>query len=263
MAALNESLEILLGRAVKFRAGLGYPPSGFPLVEANLTPIQQNLVMAKLGTYLATEIHSREGWGFGDIHPIKFLLNGQFQAKYSSWSEFLINKFDDHSRLMLAMKENHEPRFGPLTTLTPEQREQFDYVWGFRPAFRQLLNDSVLLLDDRFSSRLLQGNLHLGNIYVEGNHFKGLADFKQMVLGDPVDDLAYFSVMPGGNSLLPSLKYSWQEHFSEPDFDEKFHLYRLWQAYRKISTRYLNHKNLDQYPEPLEIAERELDEFGI
>lgn len=262
------------GRLVKFIAGFGLPPKGSSIEKSSdLTSNEIDTAIFDLGKFLAQNIHPKEGQGFGPVDSKELFFRKDFKGNYKSWFEYLMKRFEAQTNELLEIRKMETDLLGSYSArLSPEKRDRFENLCSVSSIteVRTLLSDSKVILRD-IQPNLIQGNLHLGNIYVSKGRFSGIEDFKQMNLGDSVDDLAYFSIMPGGEDLLPKLRLGWEEARGLGDvkaINERLHLYRLLQSYRKISTRYRKddkprHGNLNDHPEPLYIAAQEMKYFGI
>lgn len=137
--------------------------------------------------------------------------------------------------------------------LTSEQRKKILYIYyNFDKIKSQL--DSFEEFNQ--TSSILHGDLHPQHFIVNKGYLTGLIDFNRAIIGDPLFDIAYFSVMPHGELYKHILKTSGVQ------MDKKrFSLYRLLIATRKIYTRYIKFDYLDQYPEILDIVLEELDKI--
>lgn len=245
----------------KLALGFGWPPSGTPLEKqlekGNLTNDQLANIFPGVRHEL-TLIHAGTGEGFGWINPLKAFITHKFVGKYDSWHEFLLGFYDEQGKELEGIKAQEKETGKPHTILSKKHREQFDYLYGKRDLVRGILEKNGTLLSGT-SPQLLHGNLYAGSIFVDGQgHFKGLGDFSQMLIGDPLDDIAYLSVMPKGDLLAKLLQQEWANTTDAMNIEEKMHLYRLWESYRKIYTRYKRWGYLDEVPEPLVIAIEEI-----
>jgi len=221
---------------------------GDPLSSANIDFSQMKSVLTSAGESLA-EIHSIKLRGFG---PPK--SKNEFVGKYETWYEFITTFFDDYSRKIDT---------GDFSTeLSKANRSLFDKLMSKRDITRQLLEKNKNLINTA-EPRLLNGNLHIGSILVKDKKFAGFGDFSQILIGDPVDDLAYFSVMPRGEKLLPYLLKGWEKTQKRKLSKEKMQLYRLLEAYRKVFSRFIKHGYLEIYPEPLFIAQKQLQYYNM
>ncbi len=239
-----------------------FPPSGKPLEELSLDEITTRGIMEDLGKFLG-RLHSipREGYGWanGVLFNSTGILKGQHRSFYDFWLEFF-NSLSDEMHLTLIQ----EKKTGvSQTPLSPHNRELLEQLLDARSRVLRIMQQNRSLFDSA-PAKFLNGNIHLGSIYVDKGKFSGLADFNQFLFGDPVDDLAYFSVMPHGEKYLADVHWGWTRSFKEEpdDYYPRLHLYRLLEAYRKIFTRYTRHHYLEDYPEPLEIAGQELGYFS-
>lgn len=260
MRHMSERWKEQVGRLFKPALGFGMPPEGssLMLVEGSLNQRQIMSVLENAGRDL-TRIHATTGEGYGWINPLRAVITRRFVGKHGSWYEFLLAFYDQQTQTLDKIFADEKETGQYHTPLSRENREQLEYLHNQRPLVRSIFEKKRTLLSN-VSPQLLHGNLFIGSVFVRlDGSYAGLGDFTQMLLGDPVDDLAYFSVMPEGNVLLPTLQQGWKDVTGEMDIEEKIHLYRLWQSYRKTYTRYVKHRYLDRYPEPLAIGREEID----
>lgn len=259
---IKERVQEEIGRLIKPALGFGVPPEGQSL-EQNLTDGSLNqkqiiVVLQNVGQELA-KINIVRGEGFGWVNPLRAVITRRFVGKHESWYEFLLAFYDQQTQTLDKVFAEEKETGKYHTPMSQENREQLDYLHSQRPLVRGILEKKKGLLSN-VSPQLLHGNVYIGSIFVKPNgSYAGLGDFAQMLLGDPVDDLAYFSVMPKGDKLSPALQQGWKDATGEMDIEEKTHLYRLWQSYRKTYTRYIKHRYLNEYPEPLAIGREEID----
>lgn len=251
-----------IGRYFKPALGLGPLPDGDSLEqnlrEGVLSKEQITSVLENTGRELA-ELHAINGEGYGWINPLRAMITRNYVGKYETWYEFLITFYDEQTLVLDNVIAQEQETGKYHTPLSPENREQLEYLHSQRPLVREIFVSKKQMLAN-VSPQLLHGNVYTGSIFVDNDgNYSGLGDFTQMLLGDPIDDLAYFSVMPEGNTLLSTLQQGWQEVTENMDIEEKTHLYRLWESYRKIYTRYVKHRYLDDHPEPLQIGREEID----
>lgn len=243
------------------RLGVRFPPEGEPLENLKLSESEMRQVMADLGKYLA-KLHSIELVKYGPPDESVFNNTGELVGTYDSWYECILDFFNRQSELMDKTLKEEEANGQHWTFLSPQNRAIFMDLMAKRPLVRGVMDKHRKVIDTA-KSCLLNGNIHLGSIFVKENRFVGLGDFGQILIGDPVDDLAYFSMMPGGERLIGWVRQGWEELVKDQDFEQKLHLYRLFEAYRKIFTRYLKHRYLETYPEPLRIAQEELNHYNM
>jgi len=237
-------------------------PLGLDVLEfSKISQGKVKKVIYDLGEHLAI-LHSIEGSGYGIINQEAMLKRQELMGSHKSWYDFL------YERMEQTLKEakkvfDREKSLGKFTSkISSDKREILMFCFEKSRDVFDILKNSKKMLDSA-PSRFLNGNIHLGSIAIKDGGFMGLTDFKQTLLGDPVDDLAYFSIMPKGDELFPCLLKGWLTKMDEPDLKEKIHLYRLFESYRKIFKRYYKYKYLDDYPEPLYIAQGELGYYNI
>lgn len=237
------------------------PPGGEPLENLKLSESELRQVMVDLGQYLA-KLHSIELVKYGPPDEAVFNETGKLVGMYDSWYECILDFFNRQSELMDKTLKEEEISGRYWTFLSPQNRVIFLDLMAKRPLIREVIDKHRKIIE-AVKPRLLNGNVYLGSIFVKKNSFVGLGDFGQILIGDPVDDLAYFSVMPKGEELTGWVRQGWEESIKDQDIEQKLHLYRLLEAYRKIFTRYLKHRYLETYPEPLRIAQEELNHYNM
>lgn len=257
-------LELDQKKLFDFIAGnLGFrlPSEGEPLENLKLSESEMRQVMVDLGKYLA-KLHCVELVKYGPPDETVFNKTGELVGTYNSWYGCILDFFDRQSELMDKTLKEEEVSGQHWTFLSPQNRVIFMDLIAKRPLVRDVMDKHRRIIDVA-NPRLLNGNIHLGSIFVKKNRFAGLGDFGQILIGDPVDDLAYFSVMPEGGGLIGWVRQGWEELSKDQDIEQKIHLYRLLEAYRKIFTRYLKHRYLETHPEPLCIAQEELNHYNM
>lgn len=259
---LKDRLIEQTGRFSKTALGFGLPPEGVSL-EQNLedgTLTQEQVVSVLVHTgYDLAQIHARTGEGFGWINLLKTAVTRKFVGEYGSWYEFLLAFYDKQTEVMDKVFAEEKETGRPHTPLSREYRDQLDYLHAQRPLVRDIFERKQKLLSE-VRPQVLHGNFYIGSVFVDRKgEYAGMGNFTQMLVGDPVDDLAYFSVMPKGNELTQQVQQGWRDATGEMDIEEKMHLYRLWQSYRKTYTRYVKYRYLGDYPEPLAIGREEIE----
>lgn len=237
------------------------PPKGQPLEDTTLSEAPTRRIMTDLGRYLG-KLHNIELMGYGYIDEEDFIQIGQLRGRHRSFYDFWLDFFDSLSNEMHQELSKEKSTGLIQTPLSPKNRTKMESLLDRRPTVRDILMQNRSLLNSS-PARLLNGNIHRGSIFVNQGDFSALADFSQLLIGDPVNDLAYFSVMPDGEKYLTEFRSGWIKTFKGEidNLDRRLHLYRLLEAYRKIFTRYTKHHYLEDYPEPLRIAEQELGYF--
>lgn len=217
-------------------------------------------IMLDLGRHLAL-LHSVRGQGFGDIDPKAMDQDLKFVGQYNSWYALIADSFKYAVKNFREFEKQEKKAGRKLTKLSSNNRKLMEKIIGKKNVVLEIIKKHKEMLET-VDSRFLNGNVYIGSIVVKNSKFVGLADFHQPFLGDPVDDLAYFSVMPRGNKYIKFVLAGWKETMSDLDFDEKMHFYRLLESFRKIIRRYTKHQYLEDYPEPLKIAEEELSYYN-
>lgn len=233
--------------------GITTNPTGETLEQSRLQSTDLQGVMDDLGRFLS-RLHSIHPHGFGPLDA--------GVGTYASWYEFLVSFFNDYSRRMDETQQQEQETGQFVTDLSANNRQHMNFLLGKREQALLILEEQKDLLEIDQGS-LLNGDIHCGSMVIQDGKFVGLNDWGQMLSGDPVDDLAYLSIMPGLDYWYPRVAAEWQRVTREPHFSEKFHLYRLFESYRKIFTRYLKHHYLNDYPQPLYIATAELSYYNI
>lgn len=230
----------------------------FEEVKDKLSKKQVEKIMLDLGIYLA-KLHQVKGKGFGLVEPRsldKDLLIGSHETWYDFWIDNFKLGFSEMKKI--EKKEVKEGKY--FTKMQQDNRAKMKSVLSKQDFFLGVLKRYKKMLTD-IQPTFLNGNIYTKNITIRKGKFVGLADFSKALIGDPVDELAYFSVMPEGGKYLDIVLKSWNKIIKIKDFEERMHLYRLIESYRKIFTRYIKHKYLNDYPEPLIIAAKELAYF--
>jgi hypothetical protein len=271
---IKERVKQQVGHLLKPALGFGLAPEGTPLEQKlndkTLSQEQIRIILKQTGHELAL-IHTRTGEGFGWIFGketgkakpmlkiLKTSITRKFTGDNETWYEFLLNFFDNQTEVMKKIFENEHQTGKYHTDLSKEHREKLVYLHSQRGAVRNIFESRRELLS-AVESHFLHGNVYHGNIVVNKNNtYAGLDDFSAALMGDPTDDLAYTYVMPNGKEFEPIIQSGWEETSGKKVDEENMRVLILWEAYRKNYTRYANHRYLDDYPEPLQIAIEELN----
>lgn len=251
--------EVKLREALKTVAKIDLPPAGEPIDEKTENQPWVEQAMVDMGKYLA-RLHSVRLTGFGYLDEKALeegFLRGRWQSWYQFWVDFMVSQSEELDKVLKLEEKTGKAE----TVLKEDTRKLFEKLVNKRPELMEILYRSQNLLNGA-ESRLLNGNINLEVcIYAKNQKFTGLGDFHQALAGDPVDDLAYFSVLPKGEFYLRFVLKSYG--IAPADFSKKMHLYRLLESYRKIFSRYIKHHYLEDYPEPLTVALAELQSFGV
>lgn len=237
----------------------------FPLGNDTLDTVQVNQkdtekIMLDLGRYLAL-LHSVRGLGFGELDPKAMDSDLKFVGQCNTWYELILDSFKYAIKNFHEFEKQEKKAGRKLTKLSSSNRKVMEKVIGKKDVVLVVIKKHKKMLE-AVDSRFLNGNVYMGSIAVKNSKFVGLTDFHQPFLGDPVDDLAYFSVMPRGDKYIRFVLEGWKETMSDPFLDEKMHFYRLLESFRKIIRRYTKHQYLEDYPEPLKIAAEELSYYN-
>ena len=244
-----------LSRNLSKSTGLKFPLGNDILEDARLSEKTTEKVMLDLGRHLGI-IHMIKGKMYGLIDP-KMVGQGKLVGLHSSWYEFIIENFQRRFNEMEEVKKEERRTKKSITRLSNSNRKIMDEVLLQKKFVLEILEKNKKLIESA-PSRFLNGNIHMGSIIVKKGRFVGFGDFHQPILGDPTDDLAYFSIMPQGEKYLPFVLRTWKERIKDENLEEKLHLYRLLESYRKIIKRYVKYRYLEDYSEPLRIAQKEL-----
>lgn len=237
------------------KTGLKFPLGNDILESARLSESQMHDVISDLGRHLGL-LHQIQGENYGPL-DLGELDKGRLVGTHGSLYQLILETYKERLKMIDEALRAEQTGKGPKTELSNENRRLMNELLSKRNLVMKILEQNRELFDSA-QSRFLNGNIHFGSIAVRDGKFVGLIDFRQVSLGDPVNDLAYFSVMPRGEKVLPLVLKGWKEKIDDHQVDEKLHLYRLLEAYRKIIRRYAKWKYLQSYPEPLKIAQEEL-----
>ena len=232
----------------------------FEEVKSKLSNKQIEKIMFDFGKYLG-ELHQLTGSGYGFIDA-SLLDNYELKGSHKTWYDFWKENFDTGFKEMKKIEIEEKKTRKYRTNLSNKNRILMHELLDRKSEFLEIFEKNKKLINSS-EPHFLNGNLYTKNITLRKGKFVGLADFQKSLLGDPVNELAYFSVMPEGNKYFPLMLKGWKTKVKVRDFEEKLHLYRLIESYRKIFTRYITHRYLDTYPEPLKIAQEELKYYNI
>ena len=189
-------------------------------------------------------VHNIKISGFGQIDVNTYREDRLLRGSNQSWLEFLQSifsyRFDEFKSKV--EKEQSEGFIGSKLPLS--RQKQLVEVVQREKEIKSKLNK----LPEINQGSLLHGDLHFEHILVRKNKLSGLIDFNKTLTGDPLYDIAYFSIMPHGE-LYPELL----ETTKHINFDSKaFSLYRLLISVGKLYTRYVRLDYLHDYPEVLD-----------
>jgi aminoglycoside phosphotransferase (APT) family kinase protein len=208
-------------------------------------------VLKEVGGDLA-KLHDIKLDGFGIIDPTTYRESGQLKGRRSSWYEALVGGFsfrleETQKKIVAERNENFVNSTLPVDIQQKllQIMNRVDEVW-------QRVSDSKSSLDIKGS--LVHGDVHMDHIFVDQGSLVGLIDFNAAMVGDPLFDSAYFSVMEHGE-LYPHILEGSKETVDQ----RRFHLYRLLIAVGKIHTRYVANNYLHKSPQILDFALEELN----
>lgn len=188
--------------------------------------------------------------GFGLADVMHYRKTGQIVGSNDSWkkaiNDICMESFD---QIIQKIKMEKNENF-VNSKLTEEQKIKLLYIYD---NFDQIILKLNIIEDFDEDSSILHGDLHGEHFIVKDNHLNGIIDFNKTIVGDPLFEIAYLSVMPNGDLYKHLLKTSGVK------LDiKRFNLYRLLIAARKIHTRYVRFDYLHQYPEILDVVIEEL-----
>ncbi|MCH7641241.1 aminoglycoside phosphotransferase family protein [Patescibacteria group bacterium] len=186
--------------------------------------------------------------GFGNLDPEIFRKSAKLVGKHRSWYEAL---HSTHLKRARALEKDSEKTGFKNSRLSPPQLANLIEVVDRLDVMREKVETLRGKLDIDHG-KLIHKDIHADHIFVKDGKVTGVIDFNNASSGDPLYDIATFSLMKGGN-LYPHLLKG-----SQVVFDKKlFHLYRLLHAVGKIHFRY-EEGYLNTSPAVLVIALEEL-----
>lgn len=190
--------------------------------------------------------------GFGAVDLEIFRKKGKLVGSQESWFKFVekrfVNKFD--SVVQKVNKEKVENFVN--TNLTKSQLCQLLEIVDRYDEIKE--NITLMTKNQERPSGLIHGDLHFDHFIVKNGNLEGILDFNKTFIGDPLYDIAYFSVMPHGDLYRYLLKES-----GISINKDLFGIYRLLIAAGKIHVRYVQHDYLNRYPRILDVAIDELN----
>lgn len=205
-------------------------------------------ILEQVGTELA-KIYAIKIAGYGQLDPEIYREAGELEGKHRSWQNFLLDYFTSHlAELEVRLREDTDSDFAGSKLSTKQRRQVIEIYQSFDE-----VGARVREVVWPHKASLLHGDLHGEHFLVGDNQLVGIIDFNKTFVGDPLFDIAYFSVMPGGEL------YSHLMRTSGVKMDkERFSLYRLIISIVKIHTRHIRFDYLHEYSEILDIAISEL-----
>lgn len=193
--------------------------------------------------------------GYGIIDADCYRKTKKIVGSSTSWKNavygYCYNEFEEiKEKIKLEKLRNFSN-----SKLTKEQQSKILIIYGNLDNIIESLNGNIQEYEDRAS--LLHGDLHSEHFFVKNGHLEGIIDFNKTIVGDPLFDIAYSSIMPHGEMYEHLMKTSGVKM----DMD-RFALYRLLIATRKIHTRYVRFDYLHRYSEVLDVVLEELEKFS-
>lgn len=192
--------------------------------------------------------------GFGILDPQIFRKNGTLVGTYNSLVEALETTLFPLVETIRQKIEKEKREDFANSRLPSKRRDQIGEILVRMDEVRIRIEKSKTDFRGVGDGRLIHHDIHFEHILVHDGKLSGLIDFNHAAVGDPLFDIAYFSVMPNGELYEHLLEGSGVQ------FDaERFHLYRLLISIGKIHTRYIENDYLHEYPEVLDYALEELN----
>ena len=186
--------------------------------------------------------------GFGNPDAEMFRRDGKLVGKYQSWYKVLSSS---HLKCAKSLEAQYKKTGFMDAKLSYKQRTQLCDVVRHLDVLRRKAEDARGNLDIN-PGRIIHKDIHSDHIFVKDGKVTGIIDFNNASSGDPLYDIATFSLMKGGNYYPHLIKKS------DIKFEENlFHLYRLLHAVGKIHFR-LEEGYLNKAPAVLNIALEEL-----
>lgn len=251
---------VRVSRPVAVNVDLDAFPFAFSVLEkmpgGPLLKVDKGLwprILEEVGQQLML-LHSIKLDGFGEVDKQRFRSLGVLVGGQSSWIKHVFGIFKLKVRALEAKFEVEKKENFEKSVLTKMQIGQLIEILSRIPWLMDKVENEKW--EEEAPGSLIHGDIHFEHILVDGDMLSGLIDFNKTLVGDPLFDIAYFSVMPGGEyypHILKSTGLTWN--------DKKFHLYRLLMSIRKIHTRYVAYNYLHLQPKVLNIAIEELSYF--
>ena len=216
----------------------------------NLYKISERLrptILEEVGSQLKLLNSIRLG-RFGLLSIAKFRKTGRIVGSYGSWKAFLVRPL---RKRITEVREKIEKEDFKGTKLSKKRQADILKVLSKTDRVWQKVEDTDLNIGE---GKLIHHDIHFGHILVNKGKLSGIIDFNHASVGDPLFDIAYFSVMPRGELYKFLLKES-DINFNK----ERFNLYRLLISVRKIHTRLVRYNYLNEYPKVIDIALKELE----
>ncbi len=185
-------------------------------------------VLGEVGSNLKI-IYSVKIDGFGHISPEKFRQDGRLRCDYNSWPDFIHYYFDSRIKPLIEKVNSDKKNHFQGSNLSKEQIEKVVEIVARIPEALKKLNHMTTKLE--IQGNLVHGDLSTQHILVSDNRLSGIIDFNNVLVGDSLFDIAYWSVMPQGGSYQFLLENSGVEMN-----EERFRLYRMLISIAKLHT---------------------------
>ncbi len=233
-------------------------PFAFSLLErvqgVGLNQIDQQYwpsILEEVGQQLSS-LYGVKMEGYGEIDKNEFRATGKMIGKSSSWIGSIVEVFELKIKALEAKITEERTEGFKDSNLTSVQIGKIVTVLDNIPRVRE----RILQIENGEQSvgSLIHADIHFEHILVNNGRLAGIIDFNKTLVGDPLFDIAYYSVMPNGE-YYPHIKRTANVEWEE----DRFHLYRLLMSIRKIHTRYVAYNHLAQQPKVLDIAIEEIN----
>ena len=222
---------------------------GVSLAEAEKENWPQ--VIKEVGEQMAI-VYDLKFPGFGSIDAKYFRKTGQIQGSKSLWSDYLLQSYDRRTdRVRKKFKADQKAGFIG-SRLSNDQKEKLTIVVNNIDQVRDEILSARQTLDVK-QGRLIHGDISAMHILVVKNKLSGILDFNDAKIGDPLYDIAIFSVGTKGDyykDLMSGAALRFDEN--------RFHLYRLMTSIWKLDIRYVRQNYLHQNPRILDTALEEI-----
>ncbi|SRR5260221_597784 len=224
---------------------------GVDLFRSKLPVTFWPTVVEELGRNLKS-VHSLAFSGFGPISTDVFRSTKKLIGSFDTYSEFINNYFSFRVKGFKERLIADEKNGFKDSNLNKEQIRKVIEIVDRIPEGQSRIDEGFV--DYLSEGRLLHGDFHSQHILVNRKKFVGIIDFNNVSIGDPLFDIAYWSIMPKDGftkELLDNSGIKMDE--------DKFRLYRLIISIGKLHTRYVTHNYLNEYPEIIDFALEELN----
>lgn len=214
----------------------------------NMYKIERSLwprILRSVGKQLSM-IYKIKFPGFGPIDVDKFRNTGELVGSFDSWTEYLKDNFDKKIDGVAKKAKIQESNGFAHTNLSKLQIDKLLKIVDGAGLIKNKINKDI---DMKAGHSLIQGDPHFEHFLVDKGKLSGIIDFNKTLIGDPLYDIAYFSVMPNGEYYPDLLEKSGIKMDKE-----LFEIYRLLIATGKIYTRYVEFDYLNRFSNVLDIV---------